>query len=172
VNILKQTNDGVPLEVQGQHVRLRLLETGDAADLLDAFTESAAEYDTGFTCRAKSLPETVAKIQLWENQFYSAESLHYGIFSADGSMVIGWVGLRCESLRLDLFIRTSNAGAGLGRDALQIFLEVIRHIRLTDYFTVVVMQNNTRVQRWLVKQGLTTASNRGPVRIAIEDVLA
>jgi RimJ/RimL family protein N-acetyltransferase len=115
---------GAPYRIETERLLLRCWDPADAPLLGDAVESSLAElrewmpwaHDEPIT-----LDRRIELLRDFRSKFDSGEESIYGIFSPDGSTVLGGTGLHPrvggDALEIGYWIRSSATGAGLGGEA-------------------------------------------------------
>jgi len=151
-----------PYRIETERLLLRCWDPGDALLLEDAVSLSLAELREWMPWahdEPMPLDRRIELLREFRSKFDSGGESIYGIFSADGSTVLGGIGLHpdvgADALEIGYWIRTSATGAGLGGEAAAAMTYAGFRLRGVDRLEIRVDPANTRSARIPERLGYT-----------------
>lgn len=151
-----------PYRIETERLLLRCWDPADAPLLEDAVTSSLRELQEWMPWAHEEPMTLDARIELlrgFRSKFDTGGEAIYGIFSADGSTVLGGSGLHPhigdDALEIGYWIRTSATGAGLAGEAAAALTHAGFRLRGVDRLEIHVDPANTRSARVPERLGFT-----------------
>jgi RimJ/RimL family protein N-acetyltransferase len=137
-----------PYRIVTNRLVLRCYDPADAPLVKDA-VDSSLEHLSPWMPWAQaptSLDETIALLRSFRAQFDLDQNWIYGIFSSDGSEVLGGTGLHARvaagGLEIGYWIRASRTGAGLATEAAAVLTRVAIELCRVDRVEIHVEPDN------------------------------
>ena len=151
-----------PYRIETARLLLRCWDPADAGPLEDAVAASVAELQPWMAWahdEPMTLDDRIALLREFRSKFDSDREWIYGIFSPDGSSVLGGTGLHPDvggdALEIGYWIRSSVAGAGLGGEAAAAMTRAGFRLRGVDRLEIRVDPDNARSARIPERLGYT-----------------
>jgi len=151
-----------PYRIETERLLLRCWDPADAALLEDAVRSSLADLQEWMPWahdEPLTLDRRIELLREFRSKFDTGEESIYGIFSADGSTVLGGIGLHPDvgddALEIGYWIRSSATGAGLGGEAAAAMTRAGFRLRGVDRLEIRVDPANTRSARIPERLGYT-----------------
>jgi RimJ/RimL family protein N-acetyltransferase len=153
---------GAPYRIETERLLLRCWDPADAGLLEDAVVSSLAELRQWMPWARDeplSLDRRIELLREFRSKFDRGEESIFGIFSRDGSTVLGGTGLHPDvgddALEIGYWIRTGATGAGLGGEAAAALTRAGFRLRGVDRMEIRVDPANQRSARIPERLGYT-----------------
>ncbi len=153
---------GAPYRIETERLLLRCWDPSDAGLLAEAVESSVAELREWMPWahdEPMTLDRRIDLLREFRAKFDSGEDSIYGIFTPDGSSVLGGTGLHPrvggDALEIGYWIRSGATGAGLGGEAAAATTRAGFRVCGADRMEIRVDPGNTRSARIPERLGYT-----------------